>query len=59
MHLGHLMESWTTVKYSCDGIVAQKTVSALVMELEQPLARYFVLGANFKLYIVSKSYKIK
>lgn len=59
MHLGHLMESWTTVKYSCNGTVAQKTVSGLDTELQQPLARYFVLGANFKLYIVSKSYKIK
>lgn len=59
MHLGHLMESWNTVKNSCDGIVAQQTVSGLDMELQQPLAGYFVLGANFKLYVVSKSYKIK
>lgn len=53
------MENWTTVKYSHNGIVAQKTVSALDMELQQPLAGYSGLEANFKLYLVSKSHKIK
>lgn len=46
------------MKYSCHGIVAQKKVSDLDEELQQSLARYFVLRANFKLYIVSKNYKI-
>lgn len=58
MQLGHLMESWTILKCSCNGIVAWKKVSVLDEELEQSLARYFVLRANFKLYIFSKHYKI-
>lgn len=36
-----------------------KTVTCLDMESQQPLARYFVLVSNFKLYVVSKSYEIK
>lgn len=39
-------------------LLHRKKVSGFDEELQQSLARYFVLRANFKLYIVSKNYKI-
>lgn len=35
-----------------------RKISGFDEELQQSLAGYFVLRANFKLYIVSKNYKI-